>query len=85
MTAVISEIKRVSEVYLNFTHSVHFHSADSRKRWLCKRFPHKRYARAEDLSEQNHLLNLMMEKPDSRKCHSHTVLVACLDDVVVTD
>lgn len=42
MTAVISEIKRVSEVYLNFTHSVHFHSADPRKRWLCKRFPYKR-------------------------------------------
>ena len=45
--------------------------------------PHKRSA--EDRSEESPLLNLMMEKPDSRKCHSHTVLIACLDDVVVTD
>ena len=86
MTSAICEIKRVSEVYLNFTHSDHFYFAKSKKKKALRAISAQAgYARAEDLSEQNLLLNLMVEQPDPRERHGHAVLVACLDDVVVTD
>ena len=86
MTSAICEIKRVSEVYLNFTHSVHLYFVKPKKKKALRAISAQTGdARAENLSEQILLLNLMVEKSDPSECHCHAVLVACLDDVVVTD